>query len=155
MFNYLVTKLQNFKLQIKYMFNMLHKRNLLHLNKVTYQNISVSADLDPVQEITRVFSEPSDNDPHTSRIRTQTPFFTLLSCDIEPDITKPTSRNIFVLSDLDPDPSAGINSEGVIAQGFRGPFLLNSSCPDFEKVDEGRKISRQLWLRMAGYLNYV
>ena len=35
--------------------------------------------------------------------------------------TKPTYRNIVVSSDLDPDLSAGIDSGGVIAQGFRGP----------------------------------
>ena len=56
-----------------------------------------------------------------------------LSFDLEPNITKPTSRKIVVSSDLGPDPSAGLDSGGVIAQGFRGPFLLNSSCHDFEK----------------------
>ena len=35
------------------------------------------------------------------------------------------------------------------------PFLLNISCHDFEKVDEGRKLSSQLWVRMAGYKNYI
>ena len=61
----------------------------------------------------------------------------------------------FVSSDMDPDLKAGLDSKGVIAQGFRGPFLLNSSCHDFEKVDEGRKMSSQMWLRMAGYINYI
>ena len=41
---------------MKYMVNMLHERNLLHFNKVTYQKSLVSADLnpdlDPVQTIT-------------------------------------------------------------------------------------------------------
>ena len=34
MYNYIVAKLQNFKLPMQYMVNMLHERNLLHLNKV-------------------------------------------------------------------------------------------------------------------------
>ena len=58
---------------------------------------------------------------------------------------------IFVSSDLAPDPSAGLDFKGVIAQGFREPFILNSSWRNFEKVDEGRKLSSQLWVRMAGY----
>ena len=66
-----------------------------------------------------------------------------------------SSRKIFVLSDLAPDPSAGLDFKGVIAQGFLGPFLLKRSWRDFEKVDEGRKLSRQLWVRMAGYWNYI
>ena len=36
-------------------------------------------------------------------------------------LTKPTSRNTVASSDLAPDPSAGLNSGGVISQGFRGP----------------------------------
>ena len=78
-------------------------------------------DLDPVQPIARVFSEPSNHDPQTSRLRNQTMFFTHLRCDLEPDITKPAFINIVVSSDLDPDPSAGLDSGGVIAQGFRRP----------------------------------
>ena len=62
--------------------------------------------------------------------------FTPLSCDLEPDITKPTSRKIVVSSDLDSDMSAGLGSGEVINQGFCGPFLINSSCHDFEKVDK-------------------
>ena len=34
MHNSILVKLQNFKLQMQYMVNMLHDRNLLHLNKV-------------------------------------------------------------------------------------------------------------------------
>ena len=92
----------------------------------------LAPDLEPVQEISRVFRETSK-------------FFTPLQCDFEPEINKPTSRKIvvysnlspdmssdiasrkiFVSSDLAPDPSAGIYFKGVIAQGFRGPFLLNN-----------------------------
>ena len=50
-------------------------------------------------------------------------FFTPLSYDLEPDITKPTSRKIVVSSDLAPDPSASLDSEGVISQIFRGTVL--------------------------------
>ena len=63
--------------------------------------------------------------------------------------------DIVILADLGPDPSAGLDSGGLITKGFCGPFHLNSSCYDFEKVDEGRKMTSQLWLRMAGYLNYI
>ena len=70
-------------------------------------------------------------------------------------LTNPTSRKIVASSDLAPDPSASIDSGGVIAQGLCGPFLLNSSCHDFETVDKGRKMSSQLWVRMAGYQNYI
>ena len=70
-------------------------------------------------------------------------------------LTKPKSRKTVASSDLDPDSSSGLNSGGVIAKGFRGPFLLNSSCHYFEKVDEGRKMSSQLWVSMAGYRNYI
>ena len=107
-----------------------------------------SAGLDSEGVIPQGFHGTSNHDPHMSRLRNQTRFFTHLSCNIEPDITKPTSRKIVVSSDLDPDPSADLDYGGVIAQGFRGPFVLNSSCYDFEKVDEGRKTSSQLWIRI-------
>ena len=45
----------------------------------------------------------SDIDPDTSQLQTQMRFATLLSCDIEPDITITTSRNIVVTDDLAPD----------------------------------------------------
>ena len=70
-------------------------------------------------------------------------------------LNKPTSRKTVASSDMDPDPSSGINYGGVIAQGFRGLFLLNSSCHDFEKVYKGQKMSSQLWIHMAGYRNYL
>ena len=133
------------------------------ITKPASSNIVVSSDLDPDPSagldsggvIAQGFRRPSNHDPHTSRFRNQTRSFTPISCGIEPDITKPPYRKISVSSDMDPDPSASLNSGGVIDQGFRGPFLINSSRPDFEKVDEGRKISSQLWLRMTGYLNYI
>ena len=88
------------------------------------------------------------------------------------------------MSDPDHDPSAGLDFTRVIAQGFNEPFLLNSSWRDFETIDEEKKLSsqlwyagqkqvwlrmaekfmttyffaydlsNQLWLRIAGYLNY-
>ena len=129
------------------------------ITKPTSRKIVVSADLapdlDPVQGITRFFSEPSNIEPHTSRLLTQTRFVTPLSCDLEPDITKPTSRKIVVSSDLNPDLSASVDSGGVIDWVFHGIFLLNSSCHYFEKVDKGKKLSSLLWLRIAGYLNYI
>ena len=75
--------------------------------KVTSQNIFVQADLapdlDPVQEISRVFRKSSNLDPHISLLRTQTRFVTILSCDLKPDITKPASSKIVVSADLYPD----------------------------------------------------
>ena len=115
----------------------------LSLSKVTYQKILVPADLDPdinpVQAITRFFSERSNHDPHTSHLQTQTRFFTPLSFDLEPGITTPTSKKIVVSSDLGSDPSASFDSGGVIAQGFRGSFLLNSFCHGFEKLTKDEK----------------
>ena len=159
MYNYIVAKIQNVKLEIQSMVNF------LYLNKVTSQKIVVSdylnPDLDPVQAIARVFNETSN-------------FFTPLQCDLEPEKNKPTSRNIVVSSnlspdpsadlasrkivvssDLAPDPSAGLDFKGVISQGFRGSFLLNSSWRDFEKVDEGRNLRSQMWVCMTGYRNYI
>ena len=72
--------LQNYKLQMKPQEVPVSD---LSLSKVTYQKIFVSADLapdiDPVQGIYRVFSKPSNLDPHTSRFRTQTRFVTPIS----------------------------------------------------------------------------
>ena len=131
----------------------------LSLAKVTTDHNFVSADLDPdldpAQEIAQVFSETSNHDPHTARLQTQTWFVTPLSCDLETEITNPTSSKIVVSSDLGPDQSDGFDYKGLISQGFCGPFLLNSSCQYFEKFDEGRKMSSQLWVRILGYRNYI
>ena len=137
MYHYLVAKLQIQSQAVTvYYFS---------LSKVTYQNILVSTDLDPdldtVQEISQVFSETSNHDPHTSRLQTQTRFFTPLSCDFETDITTPTSRKIVISSNLGPDLSAGFDYGEVIDQGFRGPFLLNSSFRDFEKLTKDEKLA--------------
>ena len=75
----------------------------------------LSAGIDPVQVVTRFFSEPSNLDPHTVHLRTQMRFITTLSCDLEPNINKPTSRKIVVSADLYPDLSPGLNSGWVIS----------------------------------------
>ena len=86
------------------------------LTKPTSSNIVVSSDMgnDPAAcinyggSIAQVFRGPSNHDPHISRLRTNSRFFTPLICDAEPDITKPTPRKIFVSSDLAPDRSASL-----------------------------------------------
>ena len=111
MYNYIVAKRQNVRLEMKYMVN------LLDLNKGTSQKIVVSddlnPDLDPVQAIARVFSETSK-------------FFTPLQCDLEPEINKPTSRKIFVSSNLSPDPSADFASRKIV--------VLSDLAPDLDPV---------------------
>ena len=112
MYNYMVTQLQNFKLQMQYMVNKLHERNLLHLNRLhdrnklmhhnTFVSYDLAPDIDPFQVITWIFSEPSNLDPKAPRLQTQTRFVTPLSCDLQPDITKPTSRKIFVSAETKP-----------------------------------------------------
>ena len=85
----------------------------LSISKVTYRNVLVLADLDIdidyVQEIARVFSEPFNHEPHHSRLWNHTEFFTPLSCDLEPDISFPVSdfsifkvthQNVLVSADM-------------------------------------------------------
>ena len=137
LFNYMVSKHQNSKLQIQ---SQAVSGSYISLSKSTSRMIFVSDDLDPGlsdslgpgRGIARVFCEPSNLDPHTSRLRTQTQFVTFLSCDLKYDITKPPSSNIFLLADMDPDLSAGLNSVRVISRVFHEPFLLNIYCHDFE-----------------------
>ena len=109
MYNYIVAKRQNVRLEMKYMVN------LLDLNKGTSQKIVVSddlnPDLDPVQAIARVFSE-------TSKL------FTTLQFDIEPEINKPTSsRNIVVSSNMSPDPSSDLASRKIVVSSDLAPDL--------------------------------
>ena len=56
--------------------------------------------LNTIKVTTYVFS---DLDPDTSCPKTQTCFVTLISCDLEPDITMPTYCNIVILADIYPD----------------------------------------------------
>ena len=212
------TMLQNFRLQMQPQavpvsdFSILIKPTSRKIFASSDLATDLSSGLDYGVAIAPGFRGPSNHDPHISRLRTQTWFFTPLSCDLEPDITKPTPRKIFassdlnpdldpvqaiapvfsetskffkplqcdiepeinkptsrkidvssnfspdplsdlasrkivVLSDLDPYPSAGLDFTRVIAQGFNEPFLLNSSWRDFEKIDEERKLSSQLWYK--------
>ena len=107
------TMLQNFKLQMQPQAVPVHD---FSLSEITYQKILVSYDLgpdiDPVQAINRFFIKLSNHEPHTTRHRNQTRFFTPLSCDLEPDISFPvtdlyiskvTHQKIFFSSDLGPD----------------------------------------------------
>ena len=131
------TMLRNFKLQMKP--QAVPVSDFSILTKPTYRKIVTSFDLatDPSAGldygggISQGFRGPSNHDPHISHLQIQTRFFTPLSCDLEPDITKTTPRKIVVSSDLASYPSTSIGSRGVMAQGFRGPFLLNSSCHNF------------------------
>ena len=70
----------------------------------------LSASFGSRELIAQGFRGTSNHHPHISRLQTQTPLFTPLSCDIEPEITKPTPRNIVVQSNLAPDPSASLGS---------------------------------------------
>ena len=105
--NYMIAQHQHFKLQMQPQEVSGYD---LSLSKSTYQEIFVSTDLFPdisagldhVQGIARVFREPSNLDPYTLRLITQIRFVTYLSCDLEPDIIKTTSRKIFVSYDLYP-----------------------------------------------------
>ena len=65
--------------------------------------LDLSAGLDPVQAITWVLCEHSNIDPHTAHLWTQTGLVTSFSCDLEPDMTKPTPRKTVVSADPAPD----------------------------------------------------
>ena len=77
---------------------------LLQLNKPTSRKIFESSDLatDPSARldsggaITQGFCGPSNHDPHIPRLQTQTRLFTPISCDLEPDITKPTPNEAYI-----------------------------------------------------------
>ena len=103
------TMLRNSKLQIQP--QAVPVSNFSILIKPTSRKIFASSDmatdlssgLDYGVAIAPGFRGSSNHDPHISRLRTQTRFFTPLSCDIEPDTTKPNPRKIFASSDLAPD----------------------------------------------------
>ena len=125
------TMLWNFKLKIQPQSVPVFDFSIL--TKPTSRKISISSDMAPDLSagldfdgvISQDLRGTSNHDPHISRLRNQTRFFTHLSCDLEPDITKPTSRKIFLSSDLSPNLSARIDSGRLIAQGFRGPWAVN------------------------------
>ena len=62
----------------------------------------------------------SNINPHSSQIWTQTWFLKFISCDLEPDTTKPTYQKIVISADLSPDMSAGFGSDMYISR-----ILLN------------------------------
>ena len=70
-------------------------------------------------------------------------------------LPKPAFRKTVASYDMAHDPSASLDFGGLIAKDFRGPFLINTSYHDFEKLDKERKMSSQLWLYMLGYRNYI
>ena len=74
------------------------------------------------------------------------------SFDLEPDFAMPTQM---ISADLAPDLSAGRDPGQGIDRVFRKPFLLDSFCHDFEKVDEGQKPSSQMWISMEGDIIYI
>ena len=59
--------------------------------------------LGPDQVIAQVFNGNSNLDTRTPRLLTQTRFITPLSCDLKPEISKPTSSKIVVSDYLAPD----------------------------------------------------
>ena len=105
-FNYMITQHQNFRIQMK---PKTVSGSDISISKDTPYNILVSSNMDtdlsagitPVRGIARVFRKHYNIEPHTSRLLTQTRFVTSLSCDLETNITIPTSRKIVVSADLD------------------------------------------------------
>ena len=79
-------------------------------------------------------------DPHTSCLQTHIWFVTPLNCDLRPDIIMPTYWNIILSADMAPDMFVGLDRGRSIAQVFYRTPLLNSSCHDFEKIDETRTV---------------
>ena len=101
MFNSMISQHQNFKLQMK---PQEVTGSDLSLSKETSRTILFLADMDPDlsagidsgRGISRLFYKPSNIDPHTSRLQTQTRFVTKLSCYLKPDTKKHTSRKIIL-----------------------------------------------------------
>ena len=119
MYNYIVPKLQNFKLQMQYMVNLLTLSDS-SLSNITSQKIFVSddmnPDLDPVQEIARVSREASE-------------FFTTIQClcDLDP---------MFVSSNLPSDPSADLASREIVVSSDLAPDLdpVQAIAPVFSET---------------------
>ena len=110
MYSSMIDQLQNFKLQMQ---SQAVPISDIYISEVNSQNIlfsyDLSPDLDLFQGIDRVFNGPSNLDPCTSILQTQIRLVTPLSCDLDPDITKPTSGKIGVSDETNPyksDPSS-------------------------------------------------
>ena len=100
----MVAQIQNLKLQTQPRAAPISDISISRVaSEKTFVSAGLAPDIDPVQGIARFFNEPSNLDPHTSRLQNQTRLITPLSCDIKTDITKPTSQKTFVLADLAPD----------------------------------------------------
>ena len=108
----------------------------LYLYKATHVNIG----LNTIKVPTYV---TFDLDPLTSWLIIQTRFVTSSSCDLDPDITMPTSRKIFVSAGLYLDLSAGLDTDQVITGSFCRTFILDSSFHNFEQLknDEIYKVN--------------
>ena len=143
--NYMIAKHQIFKLQIQ-------------IQVVSGSDISISKSdcvnigFNPLKVTTDVYS---NHDAHKSHLRNQTQFLTSLNCDLESNITMPTSRNMFVSADLATGISAGLDPVRGIYRFFREPFLIGGSFRFFVFFDEGLKLSSQLWMRMARDIIYI
>ena len=120
MYNDIVAKLQDVKLQMPSIVN------LLDLNKVTSHNIFVPDDLNPdldhVQAIAPVFSETSE-------------FFTPFQylCDLEHRF-----QLIVVSSNLPPDPSANLASRDIVVSSDLAPDLdhVQAIAPVFSETSK-------------------
>ena len=140
LFNYMISQHQNPKLRIQ---PQAVSGSDLSLYKATSWKIFVSGDLvpditaglNPVREISWFLHKPSNLYPHISRLQTQIQFVTSLSCELEPNITNPTSRRIFSSADLAPDLSFSLDYLQVRSRVFPETFILNSSCHYFENFD--------------------
>ena len=63
---------------------------------------------------------------------------TIKTADLNPNVDTVFSK-IVASYDLATDLSAVLDSGGAITQGFCGPFILNSSYHDFEKLTKDEK----------------
>ena len=109
MYNDIVAKLQDVKLDVQSMVNI-------------YVSDDLNPDLDPIQVIDPVFSKPSE-------------FFTPLQClcDIEQIF-----QQIFVSSNLPPDPSANLASREIVVSSDLAPDLypVQAIAPVFSKTSK-------------------
>ena len=115
-FNYMINQHQisKFKMQPQAVYG-----SDISLSKATCANLGLNILKVPTYV-------PSDIYPCKSRRQTQTWFIISLSCDLEPEITIPKFRKIFILADLDPDLSSGLNPGRLIALVFRKTSYIDT-----------------------------
>ena len=153
-FNYMINQHQisKFKMQPQAVYG-----SDISLSKATCANLGLNILKVPTYV-------PSDIYPCKSRRQTQTWFIISLSCDLEPEITIPKFRKIFILADLDPDLSSGLNPGRLIALVFRKTsyidthtsrlwlqtrFLISLSCdlePELPWLYPGIFFYRLIWI---------